>query len=165
MNKKLKLYAAYGSNMNLEQMARRCPNANVLCIGALNGYRLTFRGNGSGAGVANVEPAEGSSVPIVVWTITPRCEKVLDIYEGYPRLYIKETMKIETKLGAMNAMFYVMTKEYANRPVTPGGRYYGIIQRGYEDHEIDTMPLMENLHRASKEVLDYKRGITNNAFA
>ena len=38
-----KLYVAYGSNLNLEQMARRCPTAKVVGIGVLKDYQLTFR--------------------------------------------------------------------------------------------------------------------------
>ena len=42
------LYFAYGSNMNLNQMAFRCPDAEVVDTVRLEGYRLTFRTNGGG---------------------------------------------------------------------------------------------------------------------
>lgn len=35
-------YFAYGSNMNLDQMAYRCPAASVVENVRLDGYRLTF---------------------------------------------------------------------------------------------------------------------------
>lgn len=35
-------YIAYGSNMNLAQMARRCPGARVVGMGLLRGWKLTF---------------------------------------------------------------------------------------------------------------------------
>ena len=35
-------YFAYGSNMNLDQMAYRCPAASVVEKVKLEGYRLTF---------------------------------------------------------------------------------------------------------------------------
>ena len=41
---KEKIYCAYGSNMNLEQMSHRCPNAKVIGKGKLENYKLTFRG-------------------------------------------------------------------------------------------------------------------------
>lgn len=41
---KRRLYAAYGSNMNIEQMARRCPTARVVGKGVIKGYELVFRG-------------------------------------------------------------------------------------------------------------------------
>ena len=77
-------YFAYGSNMNLDQMAYRCPAASVVENVRLDGYRLTFCGRGKGSGVATILPEEGSQVEGVLWKITPECEKSLDFYEGYP---------------------------------------------------------------------------------
>ena len=48
---KEKLYFAYGSNMNLNQMAFRCPDAEVVESVRLEGYRLAFRTNGGGNGM------------------------------------------------------------------------------------------------------------------
>ena len=36
------LYFAYGSNIDLEQMARRCPAAQVVGPGILENYELAF---------------------------------------------------------------------------------------------------------------------------
>ena len=57
------LYFAYGSNINLEQMAWRCPGAEVFGPAVLEGYELLFRGNSRrGSGVATIAPKEGSRV-------------------------------------------------------------------------------------------------------
>ena len=37
------LYIAYGSNINLEQMAYRCPHSKVLGISEINDFELEFR--------------------------------------------------------------------------------------------------------------------------
>ena len=79
------LYIAYGSNMNIEQMARRCPTAKVVSSGWLEGYRLRFKG-GSYGSVATVEPSPDDLVPILIWELKPQDEANLDLYEGYPRL-------------------------------------------------------------------------------
>ena len=84
MGRRTRLYMAYGSNMNLEQMADRCRTAEVVGKGILKNYELLFRGARHGA-VATVEPREGSSVPVVLWKIGARDEVALDCYEGYPR--------------------------------------------------------------------------------
>lgn len=84
MNKKL--YIAYGSNLNLGQMADRCPTAKVVGASELMDYRLLFRGAHAGA-VATVEPYKGGSVPVLVWEIAPADEAALDRYEGWPFLY------------------------------------------------------------------------------
>lgn len=39
-----KLYIAYGSNLNLTQMAARCPSAKVYAKGVLNNWELVYRG-------------------------------------------------------------------------------------------------------------------------
>ena len=70
MQKNTKLYIAYGSNMNIEQMARRCPTAKVVASTWLEGYRLRFMG-GSYSAVATIEPSEDDLVPVLVWEIQP----------------------------------------------------------------------------------------------
>ena len=80
-----KKYFAYGANTNNENMKYRCPLAINLGKLILPDYRLVFRG------VADIEPYAGSSVQGVLWEITEDCEKSLDVYEGYPHLYRKES--------------------------------------------------------------------------
>ena len=67
---KEKLYFAYGSNMNLNQMAFRCPDAEVVESVRLEGYGLAFRPNGGGNGDATIQPEEGSSVDCVLWRLS-----------------------------------------------------------------------------------------------
>lgn len=55
---KRKYYIAYGSNLDVDQMLRRCPDAITIGSSTIDGYRLVFRGN-SRSGVANIEPCEG----------------------------------------------------------------------------------------------------------
>ena len=137
MNKRI--YAAYGSNMNLEQMSRRCPDARVIGTGNLYDYRLTFRG--SSRGVANVESSPGRTVPVVLWEITEACEEELDRYEGYPSLYEKQIIEVEIDGRIEEAMVYVMAKRYRTMPALPTSYYLGTIADGYADNDIDLKPL------------------------
>ena len=41
-DKKERLYIAYGSNLNLEQMAHRCPTAQAVGTATLKNWRLMF---------------------------------------------------------------------------------------------------------------------------
>ncbi|PYG84796.1 gamma-glutamylcyclotransferase (GGCT)/AIG2-like uncharacterized protein YtfP [Ruminiclostridium sufflavum DSM 19573] len=136
-----KIYGAYGSNMNLKQMSHRCPNAKVIGTGKLKNYRLTFRGINNG--VANIEKRQGSTVPIVLWEITAECEKALDIYEGYPKLYVKEEVEITTKDGTIKAMVYVMSKQYEQLLAEPSGHYINTIWQGYLDNKLPLIKLRE----------------------
>lgn len=127
MNKKL--YIAYGSNLNLEQMSKRCPTAKVVGISKIRGYKLLFRGPHAGS-VATIEPVKGEVVPVLVWEITPADEAALDRYEGWPFLYRKETFKIKVNGKFVEAMAYIMND---GRPLgKPSHYYYKTILEGYK---------------------------------
>ena len=140
MNKGYKLYIAYGSNLNLAQMATRCPTARVAGASEMKGYRLLFRGAHAGA-VATVEPCVGESVPVLAWWITPADELALDRYEGFPFLYRKENVKIKLDGKTVTAMVYIMNEEMpagCYRPLgQPSAYYYTIILEGYKDAGFD----------------------------
>ena len=135
---KNKLYIAYGSNLNLPQMAQRCPSAKVVGASEIKDYALVFRGGRNGA-VATVEPCEGSSVPVLLWKITPKDEAALDIYEGFPRFYDKEMMELPLDGQTVSAMAYVMTP--GHRLGYPSDYYYNTIREGYETAGFDTAVL------------------------
>jgi gamma-glutamylcyclotransferase (GGCT)/AIG2-like uncharacterized protein YtfP len=139
MAKKTKLYGAYGSNMNLEQMSHRCSKAKVVGTGILEGYKLTFRGRYKG--VANIEPCKDKQVPIVLWEITEDCEKALDLYEGFPDLYVKKEVQVKVKGKLKLAMVYIVAREYTNMAAAPTEYYFNVISRGYFDNDIDLKPL------------------------
>ena len=80
------LYFAYGSNINLEQMEHRCPDAQLVGPVTLQNYELQFRGSG----FATVAPKKDCVVHGLLWKLTPKSEQALDRYEGYPRHYTKE---------------------------------------------------------------------------
>jgi gamma-glutamylcyclotransferase (GGCT)/AIG2-like uncharacterized protein YtfP len=128
------LYIAYGSNLNLEQMANRCPTAKVVGASKINNYRLLFRGAHAGA-VATIEPFKGGSVPVLVWEITPADEAALDRYEGWPFLYRKETLKVRLNGKYVTAMVYLMNE---GRPLgQPSCHYYSTILEGYKDADFN----------------------------
>ena len=126
---KNKLYLAYGSNLNLAQMTKRCPTARVVETLTLDGYQLLFKGPHDGA-VATIKPQQGSRVPVLVWEITPEDEAALDHYEGWPILYRKETITVRIGKRLTKAMVYLMNE---NRPLgLPSCYYYSVILEGYK---------------------------------
>ena len=84
-----KLYVAYGSNLNIAQMALRCPTARIHGTGQLNNWELIYRGSPVNS-YATIHRKSGSRVPVVVWEIQEADEQSLDRYEGYPRFYFKQ---------------------------------------------------------------------------
>ena len=143
-----KLYIAYGSNMNKRRMKKRCPRARAIGKGQLDGYSLEFRGS-HGNGVATIIKKRNSSVPVVLWSITEECERALDAYEGFPRLYGKETLEVTTGEKNVTAMVYIMNPIYNSKKMAalPSYYYYSIIKEGYKDFGIDDEPLREALDR------------------
>jgi gamma-glutamylcyclotransferase (GGCT)/AIG2-like uncharacterized protein YtfP len=129
-------YIAYGSNLNLSQMAWRCPTAQVVGSAVLKGYRLTFRG------VATLEKDPTAEVPVAVWAIEPRDEAALDRYEGYPYLYRKEVIGITVRGKRMRAMVYLMN---AGQPAMPSAGYFNTIAEGYDEVGLDAKYLEEAL--------------------
>ena len=104
---KTKLYLAYGSNLNLGQMAHRCPESKVAGKAELPGYRLLFRGGQHNAH-ATIEKSEGHTVPALLWKVSVRDEALLDRYEGYPYYYDKVQIPVELDGKTVSATAYVM---------------------------------------------------------
>ncbi|MCI8379112.1 MAG: gamma-glutamylcyclotransferase [Lachnospiraceae bacterium] len=123
-----RFYIAYGSNLNLGQMAKRCPTAEVMKATYLQNYRLMFRGKGTA--VATIEKHRGSKVPILIWRLQPNDEHNLDIYEGYPHLYRKEMLKVTMDGRRVRAMVYIMN-ETLHPYGTPSRSYFDTICQGY----------------------------------
>lgn len=140
-------YFAYGSNLNLDQMARRCPDAEVVGTVRLDGYQLAF------AGVATILPDPGSHVDGVLWEISAADERRLDVYEGFPRLYGKESVTVTDKAGNTHeVMAYTMNPPYRDVPEKPGASYlYGILA-GCEQNGIDPKSVYDAVERTKQEV-------------
>ena len=63
------------------------------------------------------------------------CEASLDRYEGYPRLYIKQTLEVRTFDGQrVPVMAYIMNPELHLKPSLPPRDYYLGIKVGYEQN-------------------------------
>lgn len=151
---KTKIYLAYGSNLNLQQMAFRCPRAKVLGTTTLENYELVFRGFHESA-VATVEPKKGSSVPVLLWITTVTDEKALDRYEGYPYLYRKENITVTFEGQQTEAYIYIMND---GRDInSPSCGYYSTIREGYEDCGFDISFLKESALKCSKGGADFDR--------
>ena len=127
-----KIYLAYGSNLNVGQMGKRCPSAKVLGAGELKNYEILFRGANNNA-VATIEPKEGANVPVVLWEITKSDEKSLDRYEGWPFMYRKEKVNVELDGKLVETMAYIMN-EKGKMLGKPSSTYYNTIMEGYSTH-------------------------------
>ena len=123
------LYFAYGSNLNLFQMKRRCKDSVFLKKYELKGYRLNFR---SKYRAADIEQSKNSLVPGALFEISKSDEKKLDVYEDYPILYKKLYFTYYNK----TVMTYIMVNKTEFR--YPTERYLNVVKRGYKDCKLDT---------------------------
>lgn len=129
-------YIAYGSNLNIQQMRFRCPEARIIGTGQIDNYHLLFRGSKTGA-YLTIEPREGSKVPVAVWEVTENDEARLDRYEGFPTFYYKKEMKLDVtgiktgKIRRRNCFVYIM---HEDRPLgIPSSEYLKTCRKGYKD--------------------------------
>lgn len=137
----MKHYLAYGSNLNREQMAFRCPDAVPAGSAEIYGWQLAFR-----RGYLTIEPAEGSAVPVGIWLISEQDEKSLDRYEGFPRFYRKEYIEIDDR----EFLVYIMNDGYPVQKPSP--EYLLTVAKGYSDFGMSMLPLVEAYDRANTTV-------------
>ena len=139
------LYAAYGSNMNLEQMAYRCPYSEVIGRGMINDYKLKF------AYHADIVPSKGDCVPVVLWDVPEIDFYSLDIYEGVRGGYYKRVkLPVETSKGRKIAIVYVMCED--NDFQMPNESYYQTIKQGYRDNKISCRFLYNAIIDCAREI-------------
>lgn len=141
------LYLAYGSNLNYEQMMRRCPKAVPISPCAINGFRLVFRG------VADVIPEEGAVAQGALYDVTPDCVKALDSYEGYPFLYRKVWLNM---VGDGDPCFLYQMVDQRWEDV-PGDAYYWSILDGYSDWSLPKSYLRRARRRAVKNTRPWRK--------
>ena len=139
------LYFAYGSNLDPEAMAQRCPDSEPVGRAVLDGWTLTFRG------VADIEPRDGGRTEGAVWRISSRDLERLDLYEGYPSFYRRELRRVRVEDGKLEAIVYVMNDDYVGLPSTP---YYRTIERGYRDWGLPLAALEAALLAATGRLRD-----------
>ena len=141
-------YLAYGSNLNVPQMRRRCPNATIVGTATIPDYQLLFKGSKTGA-YLTIEKKPGSSVPVGVWSVTAHDEMELDVYEGFPSFYYKAEMTVEVKpekggeTRQREAFVYIMHEERSLG--WPSGAYVRTCMDGYRAFGFDYAFLMDAL--------------------
>ena len=121
------LYFAYGSNLHHFQMKKRCKDSVYLKCHVLKNYKLHFRNNFLGGGVADIQKRKNHKVLGALYKISKKDEKKLEIYENFPKTYIKKYFRLSKK----KVMFYYMPKK--TKFNSPSKRYVNLIIQGYKD--------------------------------
>ncbi|WP_201294959.1 MULTISPECIES: gamma-glutamylcyclotransferase [unclassified Nocardiopsis] len=131
----MSIYAAYGTNLDPGQMARRAPRSPLLTTGWLEGWRLTF-GEGlpvPGGALATLAEDPGQRVFVALYDLMEWDEPHLDSWEGAAeaprggrgswaaagsgRSYRKMTVRARTAdRGTVVAWAYVLDGYEGGRP-------------------------------------------------
>jgi gamma-glutamylcyclotransferase (GGCT)/AIG2-like uncharacterized protein YtfP len=106
-------YFAYGSNMNWEQMQRRCPSARFVCVARLRDYRFAIARHSRlrNCGTANIFAEKGSDVWGIVYDVS---EPDLTILDGYEDGYQREMLVVRSSsdsLDPVETLVYIAQKE------------------------------------------------------
>lgn len=142
-----KYYLAYGSNLNIQQMKHRCPDAKPIGTAWIKDYQLLFKGSKTGS-YLTIEKAEKSKVPVAVWEVSEADERRLDVYEGCPTFYYKTEMEVTVNRRKIKAFVYIM---HEDRPLgKPSGQYIRTCLEGYRNFRFDDVYIWKAL-RISKE--------------
>ena len=112
-------YFAYGSNLCVTQMARRCPDATNPRPAMLIEHDWLINQRG----VATVEPFPGTEVHGVVWLISDADLANLDSAEGVPVRYRRGRVIVHTDDGPSDAWVYI------DHRVEPGAPRPGYLER------------------------------------
>ena len=105
------LYAAYGSNMDPEQMLERCPHSPASGTGWLPGWRLTFGAEDHGwdGALPMIVPDPLEQVFVALYEISQHDLAALDAWEGADTgLYDRITLRVSTLDGDVLATAYIL---------------------------------------------------------
>lgn len=131
-------YFAYGSNMNWQQMQRRCPSSRFVCIARLPDFQfgITRHSRLRDCGTANVFPAHGQEVWGIVYEVNDADLAILDTFEdGYRRETIS-LLPAEKGQPPLDAVVYVAEIEQ-NVP-RPNAEYRRLMVDGARHWQLPT---------------------------
>lgn len=136
-------YLAYGHNVNDYRVGPICKDARPVDSSFIDGYKLTFR-----EGLANIEPCEGSRVPVGVWAVSPSDIDVL-MSQKEAELYEMKAVKFQKDGYTLNGLVFIMKDGHKLRK--PSAEYIANIRQGYKSSEIDESYLDKALAEAMDE--------------
>lgn len=142
MTEKYYYYFAYGMNTNKREMALRCPSARAVGAAVLPKHQLDFNLH------ATIGVKESESVNGVLWLITDDDEAILDLMEGFPKLYLKKAVRVYCRGQTFDAMTYYLPN---SQPRSPSNFYYNLVEQGYKDFGIGSQQIRLARERAKKE--------------
>ena len=150
MSKGKKYFLAYDCNLNVTNMKRHCPTAELVGTARIEDHELVFRGKGEG--VLTIEPKKGAYVPVSVWRLTASDEERLYwwVYAGWNRTQIHLPVNFLNGKKKANVSAFVHTLKKGSPISPPSGYYLRICMEGYRDFGFD-IGLIKEAYENSKK--------------
>ncbi len=127
-------YFGYGSNMNEARVIKREMPYTQILPGQLHGYELRFNKRSlsyPGAASANVQPSAGAVVEGVLYKLVDEQSiEYMDPFEGYPVLYSRFLMPVQTQAGAVDAWVYTANPIHVREGLKPARWYLNHLLAG-----------------------------------
>ncbi|GAA3760596.1 hypothetical protein HDA32_004858 [Spinactinospora alkalitolerans] len=127
------LYAAYGNNLDPEQMAKRAPHSPLWSTGWLEGWRLTFGGGETqwGGALATLVEQRESSVFVALYDVPEWDESLLDSWEGTDLgVYSRIRLRAQTLLDGDVPVWVHVLNDYEGG--LPSALYLGVLAEAAE---------------------------------
>ena len=146
-------YFAFGSNMDPQQMATRCPGAPSLGPAYLKDHALSFRGPSQkrGGGVLSVDPEIGATVSGVLYRVQSDHLEALDRFEGAPQWYVRAQVIVrDRQRQRFSATVYRLPSQVT--AMEPTAAYLEQVLNACQLHGFDTAPVLRAAARISRSV-------------
>ena len=151
MKKLYQLYFAYGSNLNLTQIKKRCPSAKVVSKAKKLNYKLCFpiisikRNN---KGVASIKKSRGSYVEGVLYLISSKDLFQLDKFEASGRRYERKKVYVTLKDKRKRAAWTYIAISDHKENFPPSVTYLNLILDSAKEHKL-----------SRSYIIDIKKGV------
>jgi gamma-glutamylcyclotransferase (GGCT)/AIG2-like uncharacterized protein YtfP len=138
--------------LHLERIKARCPSAKPYSRATLRFWRLTYKQNFRGNGVATIErnQVRRGAVYGALYEISEKDMRTLDRFEGHPNVYQRYWITVETPIGKRRAIVYIMNDKFTC--CAPNPKYLNTIMTGYKQWGL---PLQKLVTEPSEQ--DYKQ--------
>ena len=146
-------YAAYGLNVNCDEMRKRCHDAKFVQPGILENHLFVFATNETDGTdcVANIVCSQGEETPIAIYKVSDsdleRLDKREGVHKGKYRRVTKRAKGLDEDL-----ICYVLEKEHESNPaieIRDDGRYADTIIRGLEARKMKTCHVYRAIERVN----------------
>jgi len=132
------LYFAYGSNLLVERLRLHAPSARFAGIGALAGWKRSFRlrSQDGSAKCDAVHDARSGQLHGALYDLTAMERECLDAWEGLGSMYRRLNAVVQTGGIEAEVFFYVGNQSHVDHSLRPYDWYVASLIAGVRRHQL-----------------------------